>query len=141
MFATDEIFPAAMNYAHAPTHVLAVRTREAKLVTYSHWAPGTTRVIPRSVKLEFYDYNTATGRAETRSHPHDPRAKVLAHKLFREYVPRQMEAPLPPSLRSTVLKARASYVAFNALTNAYSYKSLGPQKKLSTVLGYGGGSF
>ena len=141
VFATDEIFPAAMNYAHAPTHVLAVRTRDAKLVTYSHWAPGTTRVIPRSVKLEYYDYNTATGRAETRSHPQDPRAKVLAHKLFREYVPRQMEAPLPPSLRSTVLKARASYVAFNALTNAYSYKSLGPQKKLSTVLGYGGGSF
>ncbi|MBV9799395.1 MAG: sulfatase-like hydrolase/transferase [Solirubrobacterales bacterium] len=141
VFATDEILPAAMNYAHAPTHVLAVRTHEAKLVTYSHWAPGTTRVIPRSVQLEFYDYATAAGRAETRSHPHDPRAKTLANKLFRQYVPQQMEAPLPSSLRSTVAKARASYIAFNALTDAYSYKELGPQQKLGTVLGYGRGPF
>ncbi len=141
LFATDEILPAAINYAHAPTHVLAVRTHEAKLVTYSHWAPGTTRVIPRSIKLEFYDYTTAAGRAETRSHPHAPRAKALAHKLFHQYVPQQMEAPLPPSLRPTVAKARASYVAFNALMNAYSYKELGPQRKLATVLGYGGGPF
>lgn len=141
LFATDEIFPAAMNYAHAPTHVLAVRTREAKLVTYSHWAPLSTRVIPQSIKLEYYDYTTAAGRAETRSYPHDPRAKALASRLFAQYVPRQMEAPLPSSLRSTVAKARTSYIAFNALTNAYSYKELGPQGKLSTVLGYGGGSF
>ncbi len=130
-----------MNYAHAPTHVLAVRTREAKLVTYSHWAPGTTRVIPQSIKLEFYDYTTAAGRAETRSHPQAPRAKALANKLLHQYVPQQMEAPLPSSLRSTVAKARASYIAFNALTNAYSYQELGPQQKLGTTLGYGRGPF
>jgi hypothetical protein len=141
VFATDEIIPAAINYAHAPTHVLAVRTQEAKLVTYSHWAPGSTRVIPQSIKLEYYDYRTAAGRAETRSHPHDPRAKALAHKLFHQYVPRQMQAPLPSSLRSTVLKARASYIAFSALTNAYTYQELGPQGKLGTVLGYGRGPF
>jgi arylsulfatase A-like enzyme len=141
VFATDEILPAAINYAHAPTHVLAVRTHEAKLVTYSHWAPGTTRVIPKSIKLEFYDYTTAAGRSETRSHPHDPRATALARKLFRQYVPHQMEARLPSSLTSTVVKARASYVAFSALTNAYTYQKLGPEGKLGTVLGYGRGPF
>lgn len=138
VFATDEIMPAALNYRHAPTHVLAVRTPEEKLVTYSHWAPGTTRVISSTIKLEYYDYNTAEGRAETRSRPDDPRAKALARKLFTQYAPAQMRAPLPSSLRPTVVRAKASYVAFNALTNAYSYKALGPQKKLTTVLGYGG---
>jgi arylsulfatase A-like enzyme len=138
LFATDEIFPAVLNYAHAPTHVLAVRTRDAKLVTYTHWLPGTTRRIRRSVKLEYYDYSTAQGRAETRSHPDDPRAAKLATKLFRQYAPASMDAPLPPPLRRTVAKARASYIAFTALTNAYTYEELGPGGKLRGVLGYGG---
>jgi arylsulfatase A-like enzyme len=132
LFATDEIIPDVLNYLHAPTHVLAVRTREAKLVTYSKWFPGTTRRIPGSVQLEFYDYATAQGRAETRSHPHDPRAKALAHKLFTQYVPQQMEAPLPPPLKRTVAKARANYVAFVAKTN------IGSLKSALQTLGYGG---
>lgn len=132
LFATDEIIPDVLNYEHAPTHILAVRTREAKLVTYTKWFPGTTRRIPESLQLEFYDYATAHGRAETRSHPDDPRAKAMAHKLFTQYVPRQMEAPLPPPLKRTVAKARASYVAFVAKTNGGSIKGA------LQALGYGG---
>jgi hypothetical protein len=60
----------------------------------------------------------------------------MAAKLFNQYVPRQMEAPLPLRLRSTVRKAHASYVIFRALTNSYSYSQLVPQQKLATVLGY-----
>jgi uncharacterized sulfatase len=30
LFATDEIVPDVLNYLHAPTHVLAVRTRESR---------------------------------------------------------------------------------------------------------------
>jgi len=105
LFATDEVLVDALNYLHAPTHVLAVRTQQAKLVTYSHWIPGTTRPIPESVKLEFYDYATEQGRAETRSHPHDPRAEAMAQKLFTQYVPQQMEAPLPPRWKETEAKA------------------------------------
>src|SRR5439155_15356918 len=45
LFSTDEIVPVAFNYLHAPTHVLAVRTQAAKLVTYTRWLPGTTRPI------------------------------------------------------------------------------------------------
>ncbi len=132
LFATDEIIPDVLNYLHAPTHVLAVRTKDAKLVTYTKWFPGTTRQIPASLQLEFYDYATAQGRAETRSRPDDPRAKAMAHKVFTQYVPRQMEAPLPPPLKRTVAKARASYVAFVAATNKKSITGA------LQALGYGG---
>ena len=63
------------------------------------WFPGTTRPIPASMFLEYYDYATPEGRAETRSHPDDPRAKAMAQRLFNHYVPQQMEAPLPPPLK------------------------------------------
>lgn len=141
LFATDEVLPAVFNYLHAPTHLLAVRTREAKLVTYTHWFPGTTRPIPRSMQLEFYDYATPEGRAETRSHPHDPRARALAHKLFTQYVPQQMEAPLPPPLKRTVAKARASYVAFEAEFNVLNLAKLLQDGLLGKLLGYGNGPF
>jgi hypothetical protein len=59
-------------------------------------------------------------------------------KLFGEYSATQMEAPLPGSLSSTVAKARASYLGFQAITNAYFYSQLVPGQKLRTVLGYSG---
>jgi uncharacterized sulfatase len=140
LFATDELLaPGAVNYLRAPTHILAVRTREAKLVTYSHWARGTTRPIPGTMKLEFYDYATATGRAETLSDPDDPRVKPLLNKLFNNYVPTQMEAPLPPPLKRTVLRARASYLVLQAAFEAYTIKELllNPDATVRSILGYG----
>jgi len=141
LFSTDEIMPVVFNYLRAPTHVLAVRSREAKLVTYSHWFPGTTRPIPSSMQLEFYDYSTSEGRAETRSHAHDPRAKALAHKLFNQYVPQQMEAPLPPPLKRTVAKARASYIGFEAEFNVLNLVKLLQDGLLGSLLGMGNGPF
>jgi Sulfatase len=141
LFATDEILPVAFNYLHAPTHILAVRTHEAKLVTYSDWTPGTTRPISSTMQLEFYDYATAEGRAETRSHPHDPRAQAMARRLFNQYVPQQMEAPLPPSLKKTVAKARASYLAFEVQFNVLNTVKLLQDGLLGSLLGYGNGPF
>jgi uncharacterized sulfatase len=141
LFSTDELLaPGALNYLHAPIHVLAVRTQSAKLVTYSHWVPGTTRPIPTTMKLEFYDYATANGRAELHSNPHDPRVKPLVNKLFNQYVPTQMEAPLPGSLKRAVARGRASYIAFEAALKLATVQSLvtGANPKLRTVLGYGG---
>jgi arylsulfatase A-like enzyme len=140
LFATDELLaPGALNYLRAPTHILAVRTPEVKLVTYSHWARGTTRPIPATMKLEFYDYATSTGRAETRSHPDDPRVKPLVNKLFNQYVPTQMEAPLPASLKPAVVKGRVSYLAFQEAFRLITIKQLvlDRDQKLRTVLGYG----
>ena len=141
LFATDEIMPVVFNYLHAPTHVLAVRTGEAKLATYSNWFPGTTRPIPGSVQLEFYDYATPDGRAETRSHPHDPRAKAMADQLFTQYVPQQFEAPLPPPLKTTVAKARASYIAYEGIFNTLNLTKLLQDGLLGQLLGYGNGPF
>jgi uncharacterized sulfatase len=139
LFATDEILaPGALNYLHAPIHVLAVRTRDTKLVTYSHWAPGTTRPVPGSMKLEFYDYATARGRAELSSNPHDPRVNPLLQKLLTEYVPTQMEAPLPASLKQAVVRGRASYIAFEAAIKAAGAKKLIEGRQATEVLGYGG---
>jgi len=137
LFSTDEVMPALCNYAHAPTHILGVRTHEAKLVTYTHWVPGTTRPIPESMQLEFYDYATARGRAETLSLPGDPRAKAMAKKLFEQYAPQQAEAPLPPPLKRTVAKARASYIEFEAISNGLTPDDL-ERGRIQELLGYGG---
>jgi hypothetical protein len=103
----------------------------------THWARGTTTPIRATMKLEFYDYATAAGRAETESTPDDPRVKPPLGELMDRYVPQQMEEPLPGSLRTTSGRARASYLVFSAVTNAYTYKQLIGQGKLRTVLGYG----
>jgi hypothetical protein len=88
------------------------------------------------MELEFYDYATSEGRAETKSRPDDPRAKALAQKLFNQYVPQKMEAPLPPPLKRTVARARASYIAYVAKSN------LSPLiQALEDLLGYGAGPF
>jgi uncharacterized sulfatase len=136
LFATDEIVPDLLNYLHAPTHVLAVRTQEEKLVTYTHWFPGTTRPVPSSLKREFYDYSTTAGQDETESSPDDPRARALEKKLFSQYVPAQMQAPLPPPLKRTVAKAHASYAAYVAKTNLTVLK-----QAVQSLLGYGSGPF
>jgi uncharacterized sulfatase len=137
LFATDEIVPAALNYDHSPIHILAVRTPLLKLVTYSHWAPGTTRPVRSTLRTEFYDYRFANARSETRSRPDDPAIPALLRRLFGEWVPQQMEAPLPRRLRPAVARARAGYLAFQAAADAYSYKRLIEDRKLRTELGYG----
>jgi uncharacterized sulfatase len=138
LVATDEIIPRLLNYLNAPTHVLAVRTHEAKLVTYTHWARNTTTPVRAGMQLEFYDYATSAGRAETRSHPDDPRVRPLLNKLFNQYVPTQMQAPLPVALRPASARARAAYIAFEKVSNAHAIdKLLGGKGALRTELGYG----
>jgi uncharacterized sulfatase len=139
LFASDEVLPAAMNYLDAPTHLLGVRTRDAKLCTYSHWAPGTATPVQKTIKLEFYDYATKSGRAETLSSPDDPRAMALARKLFRQYVPQEMEAPLPAGgFRHASRRGKRAYLAYQALANAQSIAQLvGQEKALTNVFDWG----
>jgi uncharacterized sulfatase len=138
VFATDEVAPAALNPTHAPTHLLGVQTREAKLCTYSHWSARSTDPRSKTMQLEFYDYATAAGRAEMRSAPDDPRARALLGQLFDRYVPQEMQAPLPtPALRRASRRALRDYRAFVALANAMNPPQLLEQQKLVTVLDYG----
>lgn len=49
-----------------PSHIVAVRTPQAKLATYSYWKPGTMHIDPsRPTEHEFYDYSTSGGRQES----------------------------------------------------------------------------
>ena len=52
-----------------------------------------------------------------------------------------MEAPLPPPLKRTVAKARASYVAFEAEFNVLNLAKLLQDGLLGKLLGYGNGPF
>jgi hypothetical protein len=65
----------------------------------------------------------------------------MAHKLFSQYVPQQMEAPLPPPLKRTVAKARASYITFEAQFNVLNTVKLLQDGLLGTLLGFGNGPF
>jgi arylsulfatase A-like enzyme len=138
VFATDEVAPAALNPTNAPTHLLGVRTRDAKLCTYSHWKPGTARPLRRTMQVEYYDYSTAAGRAEMESTPDDPRANELLGRLLHRYVPQEMQAPLPtPALRRAARRAFRDYLAFVELANGYSVQELLEEQKLASVLDYG----
>jgi uncharacterized sulfatase len=137
VFATDEIVPVTLNYIHAPIHILGVQTHEAKLCTYSHWAPGTASPVLTGMELEFYDYATPAGRAEMLSTPNDPRAKRLAKQLFTRYVPQEMQAPLPPPLQSSSRRALQAYVRFGRIANAYSLSQLIDQQRIRDVLDFG----
>ena len=64
--------------------------------------------------------------------------QALANKLFTQYVPQQMEQPLPASLKKTVAKARASYIAFEAAANGLTPQQLIQGGKLRSLLGYSG---
>ncbi|WP_431269635.1 sulfatase-like hydrolase/transferase [Dankookia sp. P2] len=97
LLATDELLPARLNFNDAPTHIVGIRTDEAKLGTYAKWAELSTEILPGSMELEFYDYATAEGRAELASRPDDPRARALL-RLLERLIPQELRERLPGGL-------------------------------------------
>ena len=127
VFATDEILPAAMNYAPRPTHVLAVRTREVKLVTYSDGRPARRGSFQASLKVEFYDYATATGRAETAAIPTTPGSSRCSTSCSTNTCP--ADGAAAAALAATDVSQRPGQLSgFKAATDAYSYKASGPSR-------------
>ncbi len=138
LLTTDEVCPTGLNWLHAPVQILGVQTNEAKLVTYSHWAPRTTRRVHRGMEIEFYNYATSAGRAELHSTPEDPRARALLRRLFGQYVPHEMQAALPTlALRGAARHAQKDYLRWVTLINLYSLTQLIQQHKLRDLLGWG----
>ncbi|MFZ1163417.1 sulfatase-like hydrolase/transferase [Mycobacterium sp.] len=85
----------------APTHIVAVRTPEAKLAMYSYWKPGgmdvdTTRPIDR----ELYDYSTPSGRQEIDNQAGRSAKEAALQALIDHQVMAEVRAPLPPSLNN-----------------------------------------
>ena len=136
VMATDEVVPSSFNFNHAPVYVLAMRTHEAKLAVYSDWHKGTAIIDPKTVELEFYDYSTERGRLELDNMPDDPRAKAMLKRLLEEYVPQQMQAPLPGQYGTASHVAKTQFLAFVAALNALGQPDL-TGGKLNTYTVYG----
>src|SRR5690242_20654131 len=95
LLATDELVPSTYNFNQSPLHILAYRTNTEKLVAYAHWT-ATGDIDPTTLpEIEFYDYATAGGRAETNNTPGDPRVPALLNQLLSNLLPNELRAPLP----------------------------------------------
>jgi arylsulfatase A-like enzyme len=103
LHATDEVvteFALEPYAAAAPLHVVALRTAEAKLATYSHWAHGTTNPRSGGEEAELYDYGTHGGRLEIENSIDRSSLEDGLREQLREAVSTELNAPLPGRLRA-----------------------------------------
>jgi uncharacterized sulfatase len=94
LMVSDELMMSNYNPGDAPLHLLGMRTKHEKVVTYARWKPMTGDIIPKSVEVEFYNYATEGGRAELDNTPDDPRAAPLVKKLLQDLLPNEVRASL-----------------------------------------------
>ena len=82
-----------------PNHIVAVRTRDAKLATYSYWKPGGMDAdTSRPIERELYDYSTPEGRQEIDNQAGRNPKEVTLQALIDHEVMREVRAPLPSRL-------------------------------------------
>lgn len=118
VMATDEVVPGYFNFNNSPRYILGLRTEDAKLGVYADWIKGTATIDPSTIELEFYDYTTEGGRLELDNCPDDPRAKAMLDQLLTQYLPQQMEAPLPAQYGTASALARAQFLLYVAALDA-----------------------
>ncbi|EUA35742.1 sulfatase domain protein [Mycobacterium xenopi 3993] len=83
----------------APSHILAVRTHDAKLATYSYWKPGGMDVdTSRPIEREFYDYSTRLGAQEVDNQADRNPKEAGLQELLDHKVLAEVRAPLPAFL-------------------------------------------
>lgn len=83
----------------APSHIVAVRTAQAKLGMYTYWKPGSMDIdTSRPIHHELYDYTTDSGRQELDNQAgRNPKQADLQALLDHE-VMLELRAPLPSFL-------------------------------------------
>src|SRR3954454_14159552 len=144
LFSTDEIAPGFFDFNKSPTNIIGLRTNDTKVGVYSDWLPATTRIDPRTVQLEFYDYSTQAGRLELISHPNDPRAEQGYEALVNNYIPNELAAHLPGnpfnpnSLRFQQLKSEVAHLIYRDLVAHQQDDTWKTGNGLRKLLGYGG---
>ncbi|SKG47087.1 sulfatase family protein [Mycobacteroides abscessus subsp. bolletii] len=83
----------------AASHIVAVRTAEAKLANYSYWKPGGMRIdTSRPSEHEFYDYSTPSGKQESQNQAGDSTKQAQLQALIDNEVLPEVQAPLPAFL-------------------------------------------
>jgi arylsulfatase A-like enzyme len=83
----------------APSHIVAVRTPDAKLATYSYWKPGGMDAdTSRPIEREVYDYATPEGRKEIDNQAGRNSKEATLQALIDHEVMKEVRAPLPARL-------------------------------------------
>jgi arylsulfatase A-like enzyme len=112
LHATDEVVTEFANepYARdAPLHVLALRTAEAKLATYSDWEDHSIRPLALAQEAELYDYRTRSGALELHnSIGHSNLEDSMRARLERART-EEFQAELPQALRHARTRGFADY--------------------------------
>jgi arylsulfatase A-like enzyme len=85
----------------APSHIVAVRTHDAKLATYSYWKPGGMDIdTSRPIDRELYDYWTPSSRHEIDNLAGRSAKQAALQELIDHQVMAEVRAPLPRSLNA-----------------------------------------
>ncbi|HSZ14083.1 MAG TPA: sulfatase-like hydrolase/transferase [Solirubrobacteraceae bacterium] len=112
LHATDETvteFAIEPYAADAPLHVVALRTPQAKLATYSNWPYEGIQPKSEGQETELYDYSTQSGRLELHNSagesPLEEGLRAEYERAFRE----ELRGPLPPRLTAAHARGFADY--------------------------------
>lgn len=119
VFTSDEAVPKVYNFNNSPSHVIGLRTANAKLGVYANWVPGgNSLAFDGTMEFEYYDYSTPGGRAETDNRKlRDPGAAALYGLLLHRVLPDELRAPLPPDLVAAQTVAAKLYLDYVNLIN------------------------
>ena len=80
----------------APSHIVAVRTPDAKLGMYSYWKPdGMDIDVSRPIEWELYDYSTPSGVHELDNQAGRSPKEAALRALIDHAVLPELRAPLP----------------------------------------------
>ena len=112
LFATDELVPASYNFNQAPMHIVAMRTKSEKIAAYSDWRDFSSNIVPKSTQVEYYDYQTARGRAELDNDKDNARVPELLKQLLTQHLPNEIRAPLPGPFGEIQKQAKTEYLLF-----------------------------
>ncbi len=124
LLVDDEQVPSIYNFNQAPAHIVGMLTAQGKLGLYAKWRQGTTRIDRAGIEMEFYDYTTAGGRAETDNTPDHPEALRLRESLLDDVIPNELHAPLNPRLRGPQHYSERAYLRYEALLNFLANREL-----------------
>jgi arylsulfatase A-like enzyme len=114
MHATDETvteFAVEPYAADAPRHVIALRTPDAKLATYSNWAPDSIEPTPDGEERELYDYGESDGRLELHNSAGESTLEGPLSSTLEGAIQAELRRPLPAYLASARERGFSDYVA------------------------------
>lgn len=100
----------------SPSHIVAVRTPDAKFATYSYWKPGGMEVdTSRPIDHELYDYATPSGAQELDNQAGRSAKQADLQALLDHQVLPELHAPLPSFLDEAQQQGLANMHELTAL--------------------------